>query len=100
MEIMFDTIESLEKLQRELAEILDLDNPEKKFKDKKKLTSAMRRIAPIGLATSIGWSANIRTIRHCIEMRTDPGAEEEIRLVFGRVAELMRDRYPHLFADY
>ena len=99
-EIMSDTVENLEKLQRELAEILDLDNPEKKFKDKKKLTSAMRRIAPIGLATSIGWSANIRTIRHCIEMRTDPGAEEEIRLVFGRVAELMKDRYPHLFADY
>lgn len=100
MEIMSGAIEHLEKLQRELADILDLDNPKKKFKDKKKLTSAMRRIAPLGLATSIGWSANIRTIRHCIEMRTDPGAEEEIRLVFGRVAELMRDRYPHLFADY
>lgn len=60
----------------------------------------MRRIAPDGLATTIGWSANPRILRHVIEMRTDPSAEEEIRLVFGKIAECVRGRYPHLFDDY
>jgi len=100
MEIMFDAVKHLEVLQVKMAEVLDLDNPQKKFKDKKKLTSAMRRIAPEGLATTIGWSANLRAIRHVLEMRTDPGAEEEIRFVFGKVGEIMVKRYPNLFGDY
>jgi len=99
MEIMSGTVQYLEQLQKELSEIFELDKLED-FDKKKKLTSAMRRIAPIGLATAIGWSANIRTLRHVIEMRTHPGAEEEIRYVFGKVAELVRSRYPNLFADY
>ncbi|HNR37382.1 MAG TPA: FAD-dependent thymidylate synthase, partial [Candidatus Hydrogenedentes bacterium] len=67
---------------------------------KKKLTSAFRRIAPDGVATTIGWSSNFRTLRHVIERRTDPAAEEEIRLVFGLVHEILRDRYPNVFGDY
>ncbi len=100
MEIMSNAVEYFEELQRVLARVLDLDNPQMTFEAKKKLTSAMRRVAPDGLATTIGWSANIRTLRHVIEMRTDPAAEEEIRYVFGKVAELVKARYPNLFADY
>src|SRR3989338_6435515 len=94
-----DKIETMERWQIELAEILGIEN-EKKFEVKKELTSAMRRFAPDGLATTIGWSVNIRTLRHVIEMRTAPGAEEEIRLVFGKIAEKVRTRYPNLFGDY
>jgi thymidylate synthase (FAD) len=90
----------LEEHQLWMAKHFGLDEPGKKFDEKKKKTSFMRRFAPEGVATSIGWSGNIRTIRHCIEMRTDPGAEEEIRLVFGKVAKLMQERYPNLFNDY
>ena len=86
MEIFSRTMEKLEEVQIELAKVYDIDN-EKKFDTKKKLTSAFRRVAPIGLATSIGWSCNFRTLRHVIEMRTDPGAEEEIRLVLAETAE-------------
>lgn len=100
MEICCNTFKELEKMQKELSKILDLDNPKKDFTAKKKATSAMRRIAPIGLATTIGWSTNLRSIRHVIEMRTDPTAEEEIRLVFGKVGEIMIKKYPNLFADY
>jgi thymidylate synthase (FAD) len=82
-----------------LAEVYDIDN-EAKFDVNKKLTSAFRRVAPIGVATTIGWSCNMRSLRHCIEMRTDPHAEEEIRVVFGMVYNLVRERYPNLFADY
>ena len=94
------TFKELEKLQLELAEHFKLDDEGVPFHRKKVVTSAMRRIAPIGLATSIGWSANMRALRHVIEMRTDPGAEEEIRLVFGKVAEIAKERYPNLFGDY
>lgn len=70
------------------------------FDEKKKATSAMRRIVGMGVATSVGWSANLRTIRHTIEMRTSPHSEEEIRLVFAQVAEKVNSRYPNIFADY
>jgi len=70
------------------------------FSKKKLYTSAARRVAPIGLATNIGWSCNIRTLRHVLTMRTDPSAEEEIRLVFSQVGALVLPRYPNLFADF
>ena len=42
----------------------------------------------------------MRTLRHVIEMRTKPWAEEEIRVVFSKVAEIAVNRWPNLFADY
>ena len=70
------------------------------FREKKHKTSFMRRFAPDGVATGLLWSANVRTLRHTIEARTDQGAEEEIRLVFGKIGELMRAEAPALFGDY
>lgn len=99
LKIFTDTIEYLEKRQLELAQILELDN-EKDFHMKKKYTSAMRRLAPDGLATTIGWSANPRAIRHIIEMRSAVEAEEEIRLVAGLIAEKVMKKYPNTFGDY
>jgi thymidylate synthase (FAD) len=90
--------ETKEREQIELAQLLDIEEV-KDFKTKKKLTSAMRRFAPIGLATMIGYTGNHRSIRWAIEQRTDPAAEEEIRLVFGRVAEEQRRCYPNLYQD-
>lgn len=88
----------LENVQRLFADHYKLDE-EKDFKRKKEITSAMRRLAPIGLATNIGWSANLRTLRHVIPLRTDPSAEEEIRVVFNKVGYLLRTRYPNVFQD-
>ncbi len=99
MEVFVKTFEQLEALQQQLAELYAIDETPA-FAEKKKLTSAFRRVAPIGLATTIGWSANLRAIRHVIEHRTDPHAEEEIRLLFAKVFEAVRTRYPNLFADY
>ena len=99
MTIFSRTMEELGALQRELSELFDLDS-KGSFDEKKELTSAMRRIAPIGLATNIGWSCNMRTLRHVIEQRTAPWAEEEIRLVFSKVAEISTERWPNLFSDY
>ncbi len=93
-------IEQLEEFQRSAADMVGLDEEGVPFAVKKEVTSALRRLAPIGLSTDIVWTANIRTLRHVIEMRTAPGAEEELRLVFGEVAELMRAEAPSLFGDF
>lgn len=69
------------------------------FNLKKKYTSAARRVAPIGTATKIGWTVNMRALRHVIEMRTSNGAEEEIAFVFRKVAVLAKENWPNLFMD-
>ena len=90
----------LEQFQQWMAGHFGLDDDETKMHEKKHKTSFMRRFAPEGLATGLVWTANIRTLRHTIEARTDQGAEEEIRLVFGKIGELMRAEAPALFGDY
>ena len=67
---------------------------------KKKYTSAARRFLPIGMATKIGWSCNMRTLRNVLEQMTDPNAEEEIRFVFEKVGIMSQERWPNLFMDY
>ena len=93
-------LEQMEEFQRWMAGHFGLDEEGVPFHEKKHKTSFMRRFAPDGVATGLLWTANIRTLRHTIEARTDPGAEEEIRLVFGKIAELMRAEAPALFSDY
>jgi thymidylate synthase (FAD) len=93
-------LEQMEEFQRWMAGHFGLDDEGVPFHEKKVKTSFMRRFAPDGVATGLLWTANIRTLRHTIEARTDPGAEEEIRLVFGRIGELMRAEAPALFSDY
>jgi thymidylate synthase (FAD) len=93
-------VEQLEEFQVSAAEALGLDDDGVPFAVKKEITSALRRLAPIGLSTDILWTANVRTLRHVIEMRTAPGAEEELRLVFDQVARLMVAEAPNLFQDF
>ena len=66
---------------------------------KKEITSAIRRIAPSGHATTIVMTANHRAWRHLIELRTAEGAEEEIRLVFHDIACQFAQRYPAFYQD-
>ena len=97
---MLSVVEQLEQLQREGAEALGIDGEGVPFHVKKEVTSALRRLAPLGLSTDIIWTANLRTLRHVIEMRTDPSAEEELRLVFDQLAQIMRAEAPLLLADF
>jgi thymidylate synthase ThyX len=93
-------VEQLEEFQVSAAEELGIDEDGLPFHVKKEITSALRRLAPIGLSTDIVWTANVRTLRHVIEMRTAPGAEEELRSVFDEVAQVMRREAPGLFQDF
>lgn len=87
-----------EELQKELATFYKI-NELNDFHKKKVLTSAFRRVAPIGTATSILASGNLRAWRHIIGMRTPEGAEEEARLVIGKVAVILKENFPNSFQD-
>lgn len=67
------------------------------FALKKQITSALRRLLPNGQSNEIGFSCNLRSLRHIIQLRTSRHAEWEIRLVFSQVYNLVKDRYPLLF---
>jgi thymidylate synthase (FAD) len=99
-ERVISVVEQLEELQVDAARELGLDDDGVPFAVKKEATSALRRLAPIGLSTDIVWTANVRTLRHVIALRTDPGAEEELRLVFDAVAHLALAEAPLLFQDF
>ncbi|WP_433136357.1 FAD-dependent thymidylate synthase [Actinomadura nitritigenes] len=93
-------LEQMEEFQGWMTGHFGLDEEGVPFKEKKHKTSFMRRFAPEGLGTGLVWTANVRSLRHTLENRTAPGAEEEIRLLFGKIGELMRTEAPDLFGDY
>jgi thymidylate synthase (FAD) len=99
-ERVLSIVEQLEEFQRDAAKELGIEEDGVPFHVKKEVTSALRRLAPIGLSTDIIWTANLRTLRHVIEMRTAPGAEEELRLVFNKIAEIMLVEAPGVFQDF
>jgi thymidylate synthase (FAD) len=99
-EQVLSIVEQLEEFQVQAAEKLGIDEQGVPFHVKKEVTSALRRLAPIGLSTDILWTANARTLRHVIEMRTSDGAEEELRLVFDTIARIMQAEAPGLFQDF
>jgi len=97
-EAMVKVAERTEDAYRELEESIPW--AELQMDTKKRLTSALRRILFDGIATNVVWTANFRTLRWVIEMRTDPSAEVEIRLVFDQVAQICKKDYPLLFQDF
>jgi thymidylate synthase (FAD) len=99
-ERVLSIVEQLEEFQLSAAAELGIDEEGVPFHVKKEVTSALRRLAPIGLSTDIVWTANARTLRHVIEMRTAAGAEEELRLVFDKIARIMQAEAPGLFQDF
>ena len=93
-----EVFEYLENTQKEIAEELMLDEVDD-FNLKKRVTSAMRRLAPIGLGTGIIITGNHRTWRHILEMRAAGPAEEEINLVTGAVGKILKDKFPNIYQD-
>lgn len=68
--------------------------------EKKKVTSMLRRILPMGCSTGGVWTMNVRAMRHIIATRTSPHAEEEIAHVFGLIATKLVAEYPRLLGDF
>ncbi|MDT8391486.1 MAG: FAD-dependent thymidylate synthase [Lentisphaeria bacterium] len=93
-----DVIAMLETVQSDMADIFDIENI-KAFGPKKELTSMFRRLAPIGLGTSIVVTGNLRAWRHVIAIRTSVHAEEEIRIVLDQIARICQREFPNAFQD-
>jgi len=74
--------------------------PTSQFHGKKQVTSMMRRIIPMGVATGEVLTLNLRALRHVIALRASEGAEEEIAYVFGKIAKIMVESEPQLFGDF
>lgn len=70
------------------------------FHEKKEKTSAIRRLAPMGLATEMVWTANVRALRWIIQVRSAAGAEEEIRIFADKLAQICVREAPYLFGDF
>ena len=93
-----EIIEYLETKYKIMEQKLDLNNI-KDFATKKEMTSALRRLAPNGQSNEIGVTANLRSLRHIIMLRTSRHAEWEIRVVFEQIYNIMKSKYPLMFAD-
>ena len=91
-------IEDTEKNYQDLEKMFDWDDM--KFDFKKRVTSALRRILPQGMSNSIIWTANHRTLRHVITMRTAESAEIEIRYIFDKVAQILKTKFPLIYDDF
>jgi thymidylate synthase (FAD) len=74
--------------------------PAAKFHRKKQVTSMMRRIIPMGVATGGVWTLNMRALRHVIALRASEAAEEEICYVFCKIAKIMAEEEPMIFGDF
>lgn len=99
--VFVSVFKAVEEGYTALAEIWkDELAPESPFKDKKHVTSMMRRIVPMGVATGGVWTMNIRAVRHVMAMRASSAAEEEILHVFSRIVKLMVEREPMLCGDF
>jgi thymidylate synthase (FAD) len=92
--IVQETGEMIQTMLRNLRKELIPEGSNYSMAYKKSLTSAIRRLAPEGAATQVGWSMNIRALRHVIELRTERTNDWEIRLVFNQVARLIFERWP------
>jgi thymidylate synthase (FAD) len=90
---------TLEQWYATAVEAMGLNNPDMPFSEKKKITSALRRLMPNGQANEIGFGVNLRSLRNLLVLRTSRHAEWEIRLVFNQILVLVEKRFPALFHD-
>lgn len=73
---------------------------EKRTDAKKKVQQCARSLLPNETEAPMVFSANVRALRHIIEMRASEGAEIEIRALAVRLFLVMHQTEPLLFSDY
>ena len=94
-----DIVKGIEDEVKNITYSIGLDEI-KDFKIKKKITSALRRVTPNGIANNILFSFNGRSLRHILSMRTSEQAEEEMQIVMGELKEKMIKQFPSLLQDF
>lgn len=98
--IFNNVFRQVEESYADLLFLWEMEELDKNFDYKKRVTSCLRRIVPIGVATGGIWTGNIRALRHVIALRTEEAAEEEIAHVYTRIADDIIKREPMLFQDF
>ncbi|HDS29502.1 MAG TPA: FAD-dependent thymidylate synthase [Firmicutes bacterium] len=85
-----------------LTEIIKQKYPEIKDRTtlRKMARQAARCILPNATETKIMVTANVRALRHFIELRANPAADLEIRKLAVMICRIMQSESPNLFGDY
>lgn len=99
-DIFHEVFDFVQNRYSQLLKEWDMEEGNHNFSYKKRVTSCLRRIVPMGVSTGGLWSGNIRACRHVIAMRASAAAEEEIFYVFQQVADHMIKSEPMLFGDF
>lgn len=104
------TRKSLETLQNTLnrametyiwvVDEIDRQLPEETERRGKAMTGTARNVLPIAIESKLMFTANIRALRHFVELRGAHDNTMEIREVACQVVELMKERCPVAFDEY
>jgi thymidylate synthase (FAD) len=78
----------------------DFEFGEAKRSKRKAVCTAIRAALPSSMESKIIFSANVRALRHFIELRGSEAAAPEMRMVAEQVLRLMRGECPTLFDDF
>jgi thymidylate synthase (FAD) len=91
-----------ERMTTRLAEQIGRKYPEITDRTtlRKMARQAARCVLPNATETKICVTANVRALRHFIELRANPAADLEIRRLAVMVCRLMQKEVPNLFGDY
>lgn len=73
---------------------------ESKTLRRKLARQAARSVLPNATETKIFVTANVRALRHFIELRANEHAETEIRVVAAKMCHILKDASPNVFGDY
>ena len=91
-----------EKMTDRLSNLISKNYPDIKERTtlRKMARQAARCILPNATETKICVTANVRALRHFIELRANPAADLEIRKLAVMMCRLMQKEAPNLFGDY
>jgi thymidylate synthase (FAD) len=91
-----------EKMTDRLSDLIGKKYPEIKDRTtlRKMARQAARCILPNATETKMCVSANVRALRHFIELRANPAADLEIRKLAVMMCRLLQKEAPSLFGDY
>jgi thymidylate synthase (FAD) len=98
-------VRAIENCHRAYTELVDglvgkfAEVPDKTLR-RKLARQAARSILPNATETKIFVTANVRALRHFIELRCNEHAEVEIRKVAAEVLRTVQQAAPHMFGDY
>ena len=99
-----ETIEFVRKAYAEIAEMsgrhVQEKYPEMSKRDQRKLTrQAARSVLPNACETKIFVTGNSRSWRHFLELRGNPHADTEIRLLAVEIFKTLKKHSPNIFND-